>query len=115
MAVGSDSGARFLATFDSREAVVPEPNVHFHLRENSLPFSSSAHFPFRSRRFHVLVRQLWLCGILEKAGFCDLRAVPYLPEFWLYSDASNVILFSSCNRGQGPVVLDIVKMPCKRL
>lgn len=114
-AIGSDSGARFLATFDSREAAVPEPNVHFCLRESSPRFSSSAHLPFRSRGFHLLVQQLWLCGMLEKTGVFDLRAVPYLPEFWLYSDASNAILFSSCNRGQGPVVLDIVKMPCKRL
>lgn len=54
--------------------------------------------------------------ILEEAFFdSHSGTVPYLPEFWVYSDASNVILFSSYNRGQGPLVLGTVKMPCKRL
>lgn len=44
--IGSDSHARFLATFDSREAVVPESNVHCQLWGSSLPFSSSTPFTF---------------------------------------------------------------------
>lgn len=121
MEIGSDSGARFLATFDSREAVVPEPNVRFQLRESSLPFSSFCPFPFliykisrlRSSSFSYIASTVW---ILEETFFdSHLGAVPYLPKFWVYSDASNVILFSSYNRGRGPVVLGIVKMPCKRL
>lgn len=46
MEIGSDSGARFLATFNSREAVVLEPNVCFQLQESSLLFSSFCPFPF---------------------------------------------------------------------
>lgn len=85
-------------------------------------FHPSAHFPFRSIRFHVsapaaLVILPALFGYWRRLFFFDshLGAVPYLPKFWVYSDASNVILFSSYNGGQGPVVLGIVKMPCKRM
>lgn len=86
-------------------------------------FHPSAHFPFRSIRFHVsapaaLVILPALFGYWRRLFFffdSHLGAVPYLPKFWVYSDASNVILFSSYNGGQGPVVLGIVKMPCKRL
>lgn len=46
MEIGSDSDARFLATFDSREAIVPESNVHFQLWASSLPFSSFCPFSF---------------------------------------------------------------------
>lgn len=121
MEIGSDSDSRFLATLDSREAGVPESNVHFQLWGSSLPFSSFCPFSFlickvshlHSSSFGSIAGTVW---ILEETFFdSHLGAVPYLPKFWVYSDASNVILFSSSNRGQGPVVLGIVKMPCKRL
>lgn len=118
METGSDSDARFLAALDS---AVPESNVHFQLWGSSLPLSSFCPFSFlickvshlHSSSFGSVAGTVW---ILEETFFgSHLRAAPYLPEFWVYSDASNVILFSSSNRGQGAVVLGIVKMPCKRL
>lgn len=121
MEIGSDSDARFLATFDSREAVVPESNVYFQLWASSLPFSSFCPFSFLickvshldSSSFGYIAGTVW---ILEETFFdSHSGTVPYLPKFWVYSDASNVILFSSYNRGQGPLVLGTVKMPCKRL
>lgn len=118
METGSDSDAGFLANFSSREAVVPESNVHFQLWGSSLPFSSFCPFSCKvshldSSSFGSIAGTVW---ILEETFFgSHLRAVPYLPKFWVCSDASNVILFSSSNRGQGAVVLGIVKMPCKRL
>lgn len=121
MEIGSHSDARFLATLHSREAVVPESNVHFQLWGSSLPFSSFCLFSFlickashlSCSSFGCVAGTVW---ILEETFFdSHLGADPYLPKLWVYSDASNVILFSSYNRGQGPVVLGIVKMPCKRL
>lgn len=80
-----------------------------------LPISLSDLWDFMS-----WLLQLWLhcCHCLDAGrDFSDshLGPVPYLPKFWVYSNASNVKLFSSSNRGQGPVVLGIVKMPCKTL
>lgn len=82
-------------------------------------FHPSARFPFwsvshlNSSSFGSVAGTVW---ILEETFFgSHLGAVPCLPKFWVYSDASNVILFSSSNRGQGPIVLGIVKMPCKKL
>lgn len=105
MEIGSDSGARLLASFDFGEAVLPEPNVHFQLRESSLLFSSFCPFPFLIYRISCLSSSSfgYICStvwILEENFFdSHLGAVPYLPNFWVYSDASNVILFSSYKRG----------------
>lgn len=121
MEIGADSRARFLATFDSGEAVVPGPNVRLQLRESSLPFPSFCPFPFPIYKLSCLSssRSDYIAGTvwIPEETFFDshVGAVPYLLEFWVYSDANNVILFSSYNRGQSPVVLGIVKMPCKRL
>lgn len=121
MEIGSDSGARLLAAFDFGEVVVPEPNVRLQLRESSLFLSSFCPFPFPIYRISCLSSSSfgYICStvwILEEIFFdSHLGAVPHLPKFWVYSDASNVILFSSYKRGRGRVVLDIVKVPCKRL
>ena len=74
MEIGSDSGARFLAAFDSREAVVSEPNVRFQLWESSLLFSSFCPFPFLvykisrlgSSSFGYIAGTVW---ILEETFF----------------------------------------------
>lgn len=111
--IGSDSHARFLATFDSREAVVPESNVHCQLWGSSLFFIFLPLSHFDSSSFGSVAGTFWILKetfFWQSIGSCSLFA-----KFWVYSDVSNVILFSSSNRGQGPVVSGIVKMPCKRL
>lgn len=77
MEIGSDSYARFLATFDSREAVVPESNVHCQLWGSSLLFFiflPLSHFD--SSSFGSVAGTFWI--LKENFFGSQLGAVPYL-------------------------------------